>query len=151
MREAISALVMMALFVLYLIAFAAMASKAAHAQDGSYRSDWRHERQSERRYYRDPDDRDDDKRGVKCLDPVRGLGTQWIGQEGALEAAKKDWMEHVRYDKGETYVDMTVSRDLTSRCSRVSIGEVVGQVTYRCEIWARPCRAPLVETEKPSK
>src|SRR5215207_2085856 len=36
-----------------------------------------------------------------CADKVRGLGTQWIGTEGAMDAAKKDWMERVRYDYGE--------------------------------------------------
>lgn len=71
---------------------------------------------------------------------VRGLGTQWIGTEGALTAARKDWMEHVRYDFGEKYLDMTNAKSEESRCSRVSIGEVAGQVTYRCEIWARPCK-----------
>lgn len=80
-----------------------------------------------------------------CLDPVRGVGSQWIGTSGALDAAKKDWMERVRYDHGEKYLDLTNSRDLISRCGRVSIGEVIGQVTYRCEMWARPCKAGLKE------
>jgi hypothetical protein len=81
--------------------------------------------------------------GFQCLDMVRGLGTQWIGTSGALEAAKKDWMERVRYDHGESYIDMTNARDFESRCGRTSIGEVAGQVTYRCEIQARPCKAPM--------
>ena len=92
---------------------------------------------------------DDD--GGKCVDKVRGLGTQWIGTKGALEAAKKDWMERVRYDHGESYVDMTNAKDFESRCGRVSIGEVAGQVTYRCEIVARPCKAPLKEANKSHK
>jgi hypothetical protein len=92
-------------------------------------------------------DRDRDEDGVKCVDKVRGLGTQWIGTQGALDAAKKDWMERVRYDHGESYLDLTNARDFTSRCGRVSIGEVAGQVTYRCEIWARPCKAPMRETK----
>jgi hypothetical protein len=71
---------------------------------------------------------------------VRGVGTEWIGQEGALTAARKDWMERVRYDHGERFLDMTNDRDEVSRCSRVSIGELVGKVMYRCEIWARPCQ-----------
>jgi hypothetical protein len=92
-----------------------------------------------------------DDRGWSCLDKVRGLGTQWIGTEGALEAAKKDWMERVRYDHGESFIDMTNARDFESRCGRVSIGEVVGQVTYRCEILARPCKPPMKETAQTSK
>ena len=83
-----------------------------------------------------------------CLkELVRGLGTQWIGTEGALSAAKKDWMERVRYDHGETYLDLTHAEDVENRCGRVSIGEVVGQVTYRCEIMARPCKAEFEKIE----
>ena len=92
-----------------------------------------------------------DEDGGKCVDKVRGLGTQWIGTAGALDAAKKDWMERVRYDHGESYVDMTNAKDFTSRCGRVSIGEVAGQVTYRCEIIARPCKAPMKEAHKSTK
>ena len=33
------------------------------------------------------EDRHDDGRGFHCLDPIRGVGTEWIGQEGALQAA----------------------------------------------------------------
>ena len=85
----------------------------------------------------------EDERGVRCLEPVRGVGTEWIGQEGALTAARKDWMERVRYDHGERFLDMTNDRDEVSRCSPVSIGELVGKVMYRCEIWARPCQAHM--------
>ena len=105
------------------------------------------------RYYATPkwdsrdEDRDrDDERARGCLDDkVRGLGTQWIGTSGALTAAKKDWMERVRYDHGERFVDMTNAVGFESRCGRVSIGEVAGQVTYRCEIVARPCKSPVKE------
>jgi hypothetical protein len=81
--------------------------------------------------------------GYQCVGTVRGLGTQWIGTEGAMAAAKKDWMERVRYDHGESYVDMSNAREFESRCGRVSIGEIAGQVTYRCEVHARPCKPPL--------
>ena len=50
---------------------------------------------------RDRRDRERADAGWLCLDKVRGLGTQWIGTEGALDAARKDWMERVRYDHGE--------------------------------------------------
>ena len=78
-----------------------------------------------------------------CADRVRGLGTQWIGTEGALDAAKKDWMERVRYDYGEAFLDLTNSQDFVSRCGRTSIGETMGQVMYRCEIVARPCKGAM--------
>jgi hypothetical protein len=85
--------------------------------------------------------------GYQCVGPVRGLGTQWIGTEGAMDAAKKDWMERVRYDHGESYVDMSNAREFETRCGRVSIGEIAGQVTYRCEVIARPCKPPLKEVK----
>lgn len=86
--------------------------------------------------------------GYQCVAKVRGLGTQWIGTEGAMEAAKKDWMERVRYDFGESYIDMSNAREFETRCGRVSIGEIAGQVTYRCEVHARPCKPPLKEITK---
>jgi hypothetical protein len=89
--------------------------------------------------------------GFQCVEKVRGLGTQWIGTEGAMDAAKKDWMERVRYDHGESYVDMSNAREFESRCGRVSIGEIAGQVTYRCEVHARPCKPPLKEYSNASK
>ena len=88
---------------------------------------------------------------VQCADKVRGLGTQWIGTEGAMDAAKKDWMERVRYDYGESYLDMTNSKDFVSRCGRVSIGETMGQVMYRCEIVARPCKGIMADTKAAAK
>jgi hypothetical protein len=95
--------------------------------------------------------RDSRDRNRVCLDRVRGLGTQWIGEQGALDAAKKDWMERVRYYHGETFLDLSHAADFAKRCGRVSIGEVAGQVLYRCEIEARPCKAsfePIDEQKK---
>jgi hypothetical protein len=82
-----------------------------------------------------------------CAGKVRGLGTQWIGEAGALEAAKKDWMERVRYDLGESYLDLSHAEDFVRRCGRTSVGEVAGQVMYRCEITARPCKGDFAKTE----
>ncbi len=95
--------------------------------------------------------REDAKPELQCADKVRGLGTQWIGTEGAMDAAKKDWMERVRYDYGEAFLDMTNSKDFVSRCGRTSIGETMGQVMYRCEIVARPCKGLMTEVKAPVK
>lgn len=89
--------------------------------------------------------RSETPRRLQCADRVRGLGTQWIGEGGALDAAKKDWMERVRYDLGESYLDLSHAADLVKRCGRTSIGETAGQVLYRCEIWARPCKGVFEE------
>jgi hypothetical protein len=92
-----------------------------------------------------------ERREFSCAEKVRGLGTQWIGTEGALDAAKKDWMERVRYDYGESFLDMNNAKDFVSRCGRVSIGETMGQVMYRCEIVARPCKGNMSETKAAAK
>ena len=91
------------------------------------------------------------KQEVTCADKVRGLGTQWIGTEGAMDAAKKDWMERVRYDYGESFLDLSHAMDFVSRCGRTSIGETMGQVMYRCEIVARPCKGVMSETAAATK
>ena len=96
-------------------------------------------------------DKDDNDRDGQCASKVRGLGTQWIGTEGAMDAAKKDWMERVRYDHGESFLDLTNAKEFESRCGRVSVGEVAGQVMYRCEIIARPCRPTMRETPATKK
>jgi hypothetical protein len=88
---------------------------------------------------------------VQCTEKVRGLGTQWIGTEGAMDAAKKDWMERVRYDYGESFLDLSHAKDFVSRCGRTSIGETMGQVMYRCEIVARPCKGVMSETTASTK
>lgn len=88
---------------------------------------------------------------VQCTEKVRGLGTQWIGTEGAMDAAKKDWMERVRYDYGESFLDLSHAKDFVSRCGRTSIGETMGQVMYRCEIVARPCKGVMSETTAAAK
>ena len=97
--------------------------------------------------WRDNDDDDDFSKRRRCLGLVRGLGTQWIGEGGALEAAKKDWLEKVRYDHGETYLDMNHAEDFEKRCGRTSIGEIAGQVLFRCEIVARPCKGEFDKLE----
>ena len=107
------------------------------------------QRTSDVKYFRSPDSSDErgrDGKHGRCLAPVSGLGTQWIGLKGALDAARKDWMERVRYDHGESFVDMSHAASVGSRCGRVSIGSFLGKVMYRCEIIARPCQARFEQT-----
>jgi hypothetical protein len=99
------------------------------------------------RYYAPPSYRDDGPDVTDCKAPVRGLGTQYVGEAGALEAAMKDWRERVRYDIGEKWMDAQNALDFQKRCGRTSIGEVAGQVFYRCEIIARPCKAEFSHAE----
>lgn len=132
------------------LSFVAVSARMARATEWY---DWDHRQtvvyHKRHHYYRHPDRPDKEAREDPfCKDKVRGLGTQWIGTKGALDAAKKDWMERVRYDHGEKYVDMSHARAFESTCGRVSIGEVAGQVTYRCEVWARPCLKAAKENDE---
>lgn len=134
-----------------LVGFLALGYSTAPAKaDGYYNSRGAYvHRARARRGYRTPAyDMDRDREYDLCgPGPVRGLGTQWIGKEGALGAAKKDWMERVRFDLGEKYLDLDNAKDFLATCSRVSIGEIAGQVMYRCEMRARPCKGSLEQVE----
>lgn len=77
---------------------------------------------------------------MRCLAPVRVVGSQDVREGAAEESAKKGWMESVRWAHGEAFMDAANWTDMQRRCSRSSIGEMVGQVFYRCEIVASPCR-----------
>lgn len=82
-----------------------------------------------------------------CAGKVRGVGIQWLTEEGALEKAKDDWRARVRYDLGESYLDLANADSFEKRCGRTSIGEVAGQVFTRCEIIARPCKGTFSKLE----
>jgi hypothetical protein len=86
--------------------------------------------------------RDDEKpkRPMQCLERVTVVGSQWAGEEGAEESAQKAWMEQVRWNDGEAWMDIKNVEGYAKRCARSSVGEVLNQVLHRCEISARPCR-----------
>lgn len=132
------------LYVGVLVSLAFVLSPLAHA-DGT--------RRHKTRYYAAPEKswedagRDDWREGCIRGPRTRGLGTQWIGEAGALDAAKKDWMERTRYDHGESYLDLSHAIGFVKRCGRTSIGEVAGQTLFRCEILARPCKAQFTKVE----
>ena len=80
-----------------------------------------------------------------CLKPVSVVGSQYLNDAGAEDSAKKGWAEAVRFHHGEAFMDMANARDYARRCTRSSIGEVAGQVFFRCEITATPCRPAFTE------
>lgn len=75
--------------------------------------------------------------------PVAVVGSQYLNEAGAEESAQKGWHEAVRFHHGEAYMDLGRAKDYRHRCSRSSIGEVVGQVMHRCEVSAIPCKPPM--------
>lgn len=129
-------------------------SPTTRAKKARIRHAKRHQKEDATRvmgYVKREDEKLAAKPEVQCTEKVRGLGTQWIGTEGAMDAAKKDWMERVRYDYGEAFLDLSHAKDFVSRCGRTSIGETMGQVMYRCEIIARPCKGVMNETTAAAK
>jgi hypothetical protein len=81
----------------------------------------------------------------KCLEPVRVVGSQDVRQDAAEDSARKAWAEIVRWESGESFMNIENATGYQSRCSRSSIGETLGVTLNRCEIIAKPCRPGLVE------
>jgi hypothetical protein len=80
-----------------------------------------------------------------CMFAVRVVGSQWATESGATESAEKAFMEFARFHYGEAYMDINNAIDRATRCTRSSIGEVVGQTLHRCELVAVPCRPAMAE------
>jgi hypothetical protein len=78
-----------------------------------------------------------------CLSPVRVVGSQWATADGAEESAQKAWAETVRFNHGEAFMQLDQAVGYQKRCSRSSVGEMVGQTLIRCEVDAAPCRPPF--------
>lgn len=76
---------------------------------------------------------------MHCLERVTVVGSQWATEAGAEESAQKAWMEAVRWSHGEMAMDVQNADGYARRCSRSSIGEVIGQTFHRCEVSAKPC------------
>lgn len=82
---------------------------------------------------------------MRCIQPVRVVGSQDVRESAAEDSARKAWAEAVRWASGEAYMDVENAKDYQRRCSRSSIGEIAGQVFTRCEIIATPCRPGMTE------
>lgn len=80
----------------------------------------------------------------RCASPLTREGDQAASESGAMEQADKAWMQAVRWKYGEQFMDITNADDVSHSCGRSSIGSVAGQTFHRCEVTAKPCRAPKV-------
>lgn len=79
----------------------------------------------------------------RCWPFLVAVGEQHVSLGGAQEKARDMFSATARWRIGERAMDFNNARDATYECSRSSVGSVVGQVFYRCEVKARPCRAEL--------
>lgn len=83
-----------------------------------------------------------------CVGPVRGLGIQWVSEQGAKEKADDAWMASVRFSYGEHMMDLKHARGMAYSCSRSSVGDFLDKTYHRCVLVAAPCKAPLVRVDK---
>lgn len=94
--------------------------------------------------------------GQICLNETTGIGQAMLDIRSAMESAKLDWNQRVRYTYGERFMNLAVALDIRSRCSRAETNESVIGRQYekwvetftngnsdpfrkRCEIIAAPC------------
>ena len=86
-----------------------------------------------------------------CREIRRVVGDQHLTLDGAKKAANDAWAGAVRFHLGEKFMDLAHARQINYICSRSSIKEggvtTLGQTLTRCEIEARPCRAPREASE----
>jgi hypothetical protein len=87
-------------------------------------------------------------RGDRCRDIRRVVGDQGLSVALAQGQADKSWAADVRFHLGERYMDIGNAEGISYECSRSSVGETLGQTFHRCQIAAKPCKAPKVEARK---
>jgi hypothetical protein len=94
---------------------------------------------------------DDERETGWCRETKRVVGSQHLTVSGAKNEADKAWIQSIRFYYGEVFMDMSNAKDIKYTCSRSSVGETLGQTFNRCEIEARPCKAPGVQSAEESK
>jgi hypothetical protein len=87
-------------------------------------------------------------RGDRCRDTRRVVGDQGLSVALAQGQADKSWAADVRFHLGERFMDISNAEDVTYECSRSSVGETLGQTFTRCQVSAKPCKAPKVEAKR---
>ncbi len=105
--------------------------------------------------YERRDHRDEPRRQVmRCKGVMEARGAEAITSEGALRLANRAWQAAVRADHGERHMEIKHAGDYRFSCFRSSTNEStagklmewsVGGIKMRCQVWARPCQAPVLE------
>jgi hypothetical protein len=144
-----SAIIFGILATLILVASAIVASAQNAPVFPSYRPayvwnvhEWREVRRT-RRNRREPLPTYRPREEGRCWPFLVAVGEQHVSLGGAQEKARDMFAATARWRIGERAMDFNNARDATYECSRSSVGSVAGQVFYRCEVKARPCRAPI--------
>lgn len=144
-----SAIIFGILATLILVASAIVASAEHAANYQGYRPnyvwsvhEWRDVRRT-RRNRREPLPAYRGWEDGRCWPFLVAVGEQHVSLGGAQEKARDMFSATARWRIGERAMDFNNARDATYECSRSSVGSVAGQVFYRCEVKARPCRAQI--------
>jgi hypothetical protein len=91
---------------------------------------------------------------LRCERTMEARGAEANTSEGALRLANRAWQAGVRAELGERFMELKHAGDYKWSCFRSSTNESVagralewaaGAVRVRCQVWAKPCRAPVVE------
>ena len=115
-----------------------------YAEHRHTRKIWR----DDRAYVIERDDRHDDRddrygRG-SCKHEIAVVGDQYVSEEGAKAEADKQLAQTARYMFGERFMAKDHAKHVRYECGRSSVGSVVGQVFYRCRVFATPC-SPTIQ------
>lgn len=92
-----------------------------------------------------------------CHRLIEATGDQAQSRDNAENLALRTWQGRVRFHFGEKYIDFGNARDKKITCSPSSVADTVGGKIqdkllgishFRCELSARPCRAPARRVNK---
>jgi len=85
----------------------------------------------------------EERDSVTCKDTIQVIGDARPTEAAAKDDAEAAFMRATRFKYGESWMSVENARGYAIRCARASITEIVGATMHRCEIKARPCRAPF--------
>ncbi len=81
------------------------------------------------------------ERDPHCLDRIRVVGTQRLGNARAKEDAMSIWREQVRFDHGSKFADFRNAKGVKTSCTQNRQGKTGSEYFFMCELSAVPCHA----------
>lgn len=85
-----------------------------------------------------------------CRPTIDAVGDQATSEDSAKKEAEKSWAQSVRWAYGEKYMTPDNARGVVYHCGRSSVGSVLNNIFFRCELRAAPCM-PLPSMERGAK